>query len=548
MKKNMKKDTARNRAVIALLLALSAALVLAGCFNPLDPVDSGAQTGAGYLSVSIAGQGGGARTLYPSANFTKYELTFASDGKSYGPKTLTGTASESFDDIPAGTWTITAKGYVTIDGQEYAAAEGSQTVDIEAGKSQSVSIAISAKQDGDPGYFYYNVSFPHGKVDTATLTLSQFDSSSGSYNNFVSVAQPVDLKTSSSGYVNSGAAGLTPGYYRVDIVLQNEYQSAGISEVVHIYSNMETRAEYAYTEADFVDFVTLSGTLTATVNGEAPSYVYISAFAEGNWNSIGSTRVDPYSAGAPWSMNVPAFSEETTVTFSVELYDSSYNYIGSKYDLSPTAAHNSAVTNISLNVEYSIVTLSGTIGSVTVDDVSLSGFVLAAFKSDEYLGYTSNIEDGAWSITFSADVKSGDEVSIRLFIEKPDGSSYSKTLATCTYNGSSISSISLGSVVIRTVSGTVANLPAGTMGGMVVALSEVPASGSMEEGEQYMIDYGEIDDNGGWSLKVPSDAPASLWFAVIVYDEESQRLFVTNAASSDVTVPLDINAMTEVEL
>ena len=181
MKKNMKKDTARNRAVIALLLALSAALVLAGCFNPLDPVDSGAQTGAGYLSVSIAGQGGGARTLYPSANFTKYELTFASDGKSYGPKTLTGTASESFDDIPAGTWTITAKGYVAIDGQEYAAAEGSETVDIEAGENQSVSIAISAKQDGDPGYFYYNVSFPHAKVDTATLPLSQFDSSGNSY-------------------------------------------------------------------------------------------------------------------------------------------------------------------------------------------------------------------------------------------------------------------------------------------------------------------------------------------------------------------------------
>ncbi|MDR2417936.1 MAG: hypothetical protein LBD79_02650, partial [Treponema sp.] len=227
MEENTKKNTARNRAVTVLLLALSAALVLAGCFNPLDPIDSAPQAGAGSLSVSIAGQGNRARTLYPNAAFTKYVLTFASEGKTYDPKTLTGTSSEVFNDIPAGEWTITAKGYVTINGTEYAAAEGSKTVTIVAGQSQAVDIPISAEQGGDNGYFYYNVTFPGAKVDTATLTLSQYDGN-GWDGGFTQIANPVNLKTSSSGYVNGEAgSGLTPGYYRVDIRLENGYQRAG---------------------------------------------------------------------------------------------------------------------------------------------------------------------------------------------------------------------------------------------------------------------------------------------------------------------------------
>jgi hypothetical protein len=842
MEKHTKKNTTRNRTVPALLLALSAALVLAGCFIPLDPVDPAAQAGAGYLSVSIGGQGGGARTLYPSTAFTKYELTFTAgsgNSNSYGPKTLTGTSAAVYDDIPEGTWNITAKGYVTINGAEYAAAEGSETVNITAGQSQSVSIAISAEQGGDPGYFYYNVSFPAGKVDTATLTLSQYTS-----DGFTSVvAEPVNLKTLSSGYVDSETAGsgLTSGYYRVDITLESEYQRAGISEVVHIYSNMETKAEYAYTEADFVDLVTLSGTvnfdgealssgwlsayerqanggglylgdasvtdgswtikvpavsesagiyfsvsgmdiwvsnipgitlnpgetarpgialnlitlsgtITATADGEALSYVYISARNEGN--EIGSISVDPYSEGESWSMIVPTLSEETTVTFTVNLY-TSYNYIGQVSNLSPTPVHNSAVPGISLNAAYSTVILSGTIGEVTVNgepysgsieiearnqngnylgytyaspsseggewsislsptnyylasttsisfrvsanvggsyqsqDIpdatkpytgeSISGIALgnvnfanitlsgtigtvtvngesysdyiqieARNQNGNYLGSTSQVsESGTWSISipstntalalttsisFSVGVEAGnsylyqdipevtpytgesisgialgnvnfasitlsgtigavtvdgntpsyfriqaetqngrtlgstsnyyiqdgewfitaavqnlengDEISLKLYTD----SSTTKLLTTKTYSGVDISSIALGNVVIttRTVSGSAVNLPEGDTV-YIAALSEIPDLDD-EEGNSYILGQGMIED-GVWSLKVPSDAPASLWFAIVVYDnnDESERIFVTTRAYSAANVALNINAMTEIE-
>jgi hypothetical protein len=47
---------------------------------------------------------------------------------------------------------------------------------------------------------------------------------------------------------------------------------------------------------------------------------------------------------------------------------------------------------------------------------------------------------------------------------------------------------------------------------------------------------------------VPFGSPA-LWFVVSVYDEEQQqRYFVTTSASSTATVPLDIEAMTELTI
>jgi hypothetical protein len=143
----MKKNILRNTSVIALFLALSAAFILAGCINPIEP-SSVPGAGALSLSVSIAGPGGGARTLYPDTTFTKYDLIFRGEsGKSYDPKTITGVSTAVYDDIPPGVWTITAIGYVTINGTDYAAAEGSSDpVVITAGSKKSVNIDIRAEQ------------------------------------------------------------------------------------------------------------------------------------------------------------------------------------------------------------------------------------------------------------------------------------------------------------------------------------------------------------------------------------------------------------------
>jgi hypothetical protein len=64
----------------------------------------------------------------------------------------------------------------------------------------------------------------------------------------------------------------------VRIELQNSYQRAGRTEIVHIYSNMETRADYTFTPADFTDFIVFSGTVDIKIDGTRPDYAVVHAF------------------------------------------------------------------------------------------------------------------------------------------------------------------------------------------------------------------------------------------------------------------------------
>jgi hypothetical protein len=316
----------------------------------------------------------------------------------------------------------------------------------------------------------------------------------------------------------------------VNIVLKNNYQRAGISEIVHIYSNMETKAEYAYTEADFVDVITLSGTITTAVNGVAPSGVYISARTE-NGNEIGYTNI-PYSAGSagsagtPWSINIPVFSEETPITFGVSLYDSSNN-IGSVSNLSPTLVHNSAVSDISLNVDYSFVTLSGTIGAVTVNGAPPEEFAIEAYNQNgDYLGNAWQIDSsGAWAInipTINTNLASTDSISFQLNLYK-DGSYMTQDIpdVTRTYSGQSISNIALGDVssTFITLSGTIT----ATVNG--VAPSGVYISARTENGNE--IGYTNIPYSAGtpWSINIPVfSVETPITFRVSLYDSSNNNI------------------------
>jgi hypothetical protein len=523
--KTMKQNTARNRAVTALLSTLFAALALAGCANLFEPINP--RTDAGILSVSIAGQGAGTRTLYPNATFTKYELTFSeAGGASYGPKTITGKSSESFNDIPAGNWTITAVGYVSINGQEYAAAEGvSAPVTTASGQSASVSISISATQEGANGYFSYGVTFPIKKVDTATLTLSRFKGSS--INDITTIGGPVDLKKSPSGSVDSGepGSGLTPGYYRVDIVLENDYQQAGISEIVHIYSNMETKADYTYTEADFVDFITLSGTIgTITLNGASYSGEFeiqarINNSQGNDW--LGGAWINDSGA---WTISVPStrLASTTSIRFLVGL-DTGDSWL--EWDIPGTRAYNgSSISGIDLgDINADFVALSGTIGTITLNDASYSGeFGVRAcinnpVQGDDWLGSTWISDSGAWSIAVPLP-RLESATSIRFQIEINTGDSWLEwdiPAADQSYNGSSIGNIALGNVNIAfvTLSGTIGN----------VTVEGSPYSGDIRirafnQDWNYLGETLYDGENSDWSIDIPAlSSTTSVRFEAEIY-------------------------------
>jgi uncharacterized repeat protein (TIGR02543 family) len=219
-----------------ITMLLCALLVLAGCSNIMAPP----QQQENGLKITVSGDVTDSRTLYPHANFSKYVLSF-SGPESHADITLeNGENSALVNDLVNGSWIITAKGYVMINGNEYEAAAGSAPVTIGSGPHPVVNISLSARQDGDKGFFSYSVNFPLSRVtNNASLQIySYYGESEYIYNLF---DDP------------SGSIQLTPGYYLMHIRLYNDYQLAGVTEIVHIYSNMETRADYTFTDADFIE-------------------------------------------------------------------------------------------------------------------------------------------------------------------------------------------------------------------------------------------------------------------------------------------------------
>jgi hypothetical protein len=87
------------------------------------------------------------------------------------------------------------------------------------------------------------------------------------------------------------------------------------------------------------------------------------------------------------------------------------------------------------------------------------------------------------------------------------------------------------------------------MWGQIIALSAFPES--EEEAQLYTVAQRSISSStASWALKVPSGT-GDLWFLVYLENWEaspSTRYFITSSASGASSVPLDIEAMTELPI
>jgi hypothetical protein len=155
-----------------------------------------------------------------------------------------------------------------------------------------------------------------------------------------------------------------------------------------------------------VQTVTLSGTITATYDGDRVPRVEISVYG---YNEQQDEYINEYirlnspNANAPWTIMIPALSSPTVLTFTVVGNTNDGEEIFYREDIATRTVSNQNVSGISLSVEVQAVTLSGTLnvtyGGKRVPHVQISVW---GYNDGSYISsYTSLSSPGAnapWSI------------------------------------------------------------------------------------------------------------------------------------------------------
>jgi hypothetical protein len=386
--------------------------ILAGCSNITAP--SGDRQDERSLKISVSADIAGSRTLYPKA-FTKYVISFSgSAANSLAPITLENGQTSTVvnaSSLGTGNLTITAKGYALINSQYYEAAEGSATINISSGSLPSTIIYLNADMDmsGPNGFFTYSVSFPSSLVNYGYLEIRNYNG--GAY-------EQRFLSNNDSDTIE-----LAPGYYLMKIWLDDGYNKvAGITEIVHIYSNMETKAEYSFTENDFVKYITLSGTIDVKVDGQVPWDVRLCAYLDENYqNYLTETWVD--TSTKTWTMRVAAFDDEIPLYFSVRAYSGSWFNRDIGLGVRAKDENKSGINLAPVN--FNVITVSGTV-NIQVDGATPQYAYVNVYNSlGNYLGdATVNLQDRSWSwkgMPFDNDTTLSFRVGVNI-----DGSGFSQ--------------------------------------------------------------------------------------------------------------------------
>jgi hypothetical protein len=265
--------------------ALCLTLLLGGCDNVFEPpVNRTASVlpGTGRLIIRFGGASpevaASVRTLLPSnPSFSRYYLVFSpNDGQTgISPISLTNDTGCTVE-LASGSWDITAKGYVEIedidgfaDG-EYQVAEGSDTVTIADGTSQSITIQMEAILSGGTGtgVLAYDIAFPNS-IQSAELEITLLDETE---------EETVDLLVDGA----SGFMLLGSGYYYLKITLVNDYgEVLSKIESVHIYDNLITSADYDFDTNDFNEMNDFTGEIVVNqLGGNFPDEVWVSVYGD----------------------------------------------------------------------------------------------------------------------------------------------------------------------------------------------------------------------------------------------------------------------------
>ena len=235
-----------------LLFAAVCCLVLGGCQNPFEPqkIDTG-KAGRGVLSLNIGERNysemlSQERTIMPETVFNDF-IGFRLD---FTAKT-TGNTSFYVEwencsgtvELDLGAWDLSITAYMDNgDGGLLEAAKGElEGFTVAAGNIAAVNVPLYPIAAGT-GTFSWNIDYPEN-VTTAAMKITRLDS--GYYNQTFYFIGSGTVKNKNDSLT------LDAGQYRVVFSLTNGEEEASLSEILHIYKNMESKCTQTFTYSHF---------------------------------------------------------------------------------------------------------------------------------------------------------------------------------------------------------------------------------------------------------------------------------------------------------
>ena len=228
------------------LIFVSCYLIFLSCQNPFVPSKTDvSEAGMGTLSLSIGGQDAG-RTIMPTTafnDFAMFKLDFTTKTTANTSFSLNWENNSGTIELDIGTWDLTITAYLKAgEGELLEAAKGElKNISINSINVASINVPLYPISTGS-GTFSWNIDYPEN-VTSASMKITRLDS--------VQYNQTFYFIGGSNIIGKNDSLILDAGEYRVVIKLTNGEEEALLSEILHVYKNMESSFTQSFTYSHF---------------------------------------------------------------------------------------------------------------------------------------------------------------------------------------------------------------------------------------------------------------------------------------------------------
>ena len=328
--------------IIKILSLIALVLLVAGCDITMKPEIAG-NNNVSQINVSMSGN---YRAILPflEYGFSKYELTAEPGEGNYNDGTAPVEIGEygGTIELPYGNWFIKVTAFVNVGGAEIEAVYGRVPLFIDS-DSYYVIVPVNTPEPGGTGVFNYEVHFPYGA--NALVKLDSWPIGS----NPVFEENAVSNGVKEYEYIPSGI-------YFLTVSTQYNGKTITKNQIVHIYQESPTYINYNFSEADFLDLITLSGNATILINGYPAQWASLSIYDANYHDYLGWANIDM--DDGYWEAIIEPFAYDTDVYFTVNFEDEDGNwFMKEAYVTQTVSLYN--VSNIDFIIDITTIMLSG---------------------------------------------------------------------------------------------------------------------------------------------------------------------------------------------